>query len=162
MLLFEAGGKIPGSIVRLEKNARQVHVVARALSRYPIDRLEIIVNGAVEHRLMGKGGPRELFFDARVAIPESAWIAARVRGRVEPITYGGTAPWNLHAHSSPVYVYKGSQPILQRADATAMADYIRFIAEEYRRKGDFKTEHQRQMLFSNLKRAEGYYEGLLA
>jgi len=161
LLLLEVEGKGPGASIRLEKSARRVVVFARAVCQHPLDRLEIIVNGAVEQAVDGKGGPRELACETRLPVPRSSWIAARVRGRVAPRTYGGVAPWNLHAHTSPVYVYKGKKPIVQRADATAMADYVRLLREVYRRKGVFKDGRQRQALASNLARAEAFYERLL-
>ena len=161
ILLFEVNGRRPGATIRLEKSDRDVKLFARAVSQHPLDRVEIIVNGAVEHVVHGKGGPREIACETRLPLPQSSWIAARVRGRVKPEAYGGVAPWNLHAHTSPVYVHKGKEPILQRADATAMADYIRFIEEIYRRRCDFKTEEQRETLFTNLRKAEAFYERLL-
>ncbi|GAG13706.1 unnamed protein product, partial [marine sediment metagenome] len=51
--------------------------------------------------------------------------------------------------------------VFQRADATAMADYIRLITERYRRAASFKNEKQRSALFENLKRALAFYEALL-
>lgn len=161
LLQFDVNGKGPGSTIRLEKSTRHVKVFARAVCQYPLDRLEIVVNGAVEHIVDGKGGPREIACETRLPLRESCWIAARVRGRVEPKTYGGVAPWNLHAHTSPVYILKGKLPIVQRADATAMADYVRLLQEVYRRAGRFRNEEQRQALFTNLSKAEAFYERLL-
>lgn len=161
LLLFDVEGKGPGARIQLDASARRGNVFARAVCQHPLDRLEIIVNGAVEHAVDGKGGAREVVCETRLPVPESSWIAARVRGRVEPDRYGGVAPWNLHAHTSPVYVYKGKRPILQRADATAMADYVRLLQEVYRRGGSFKEERQRRALSDNLAKAERFYERLL-
>jgi len=161
LLLFEVDARGPGATVRLAQSARRVNVFARAVCQHPLDRLEIIVNGAVRHIVHGKGGQREIVCETRVSLRESSWIAARVRGRVEPEVYGGAAPWKLHAHSSPVYVLKGGVPILQLADATAMADYVRLIEEVYRTKGVFRNEQQHRALQANLKKAEAFYEGLL-
>jgi len=129
--------------------------------QHPLDRLEIVVNGAVERTVDGKGGKRELVYQGRLRLSGSSWIAARVRGHVSPDAYGGVAIWNLHAHTSPVYVHAAGRRILQRADATAMADYVRFLREIYRRKGAFKSDRQRQTLLANLAKAEAFYERLL-
>jgi hypothetical protein len=161
LLLFEVDGREPGASITLENELEDVKIFARAVCQHPMDRLEILVNGAVVHIVDGKGGPRELACETVLTLTESAWIAARVRGRVEAEAYGGVVPWNLHAHTSPVYVYRGKNPILQKSDATFMADYIRMIAEVYRRGGNFKNEEQRQTLFSNLSSAEAFYESLL-
>jgi len=161
LLLFEVNGRGPGEHIRVQSNTDKVRVRAHAMCPYPLDRVEIIVNGAVQHTVHGKGGPREIACETELSIPESAWMAARVRGSVEPKAYGGNAPWHLHAHTSPVYVRKGNRPIVQKADATWMADYVRFIAEVYRRFGVFKNEHQREALVRNMNQALAFYEGLL-
>jgi len=161
LLLFEVNGNGPGATIRLDGRARHVSVFARAVCQHPLDRLEIIVNGAVEHMVDGRGGPREIVCETRLPLHESSWIAARVRGRIEPEAYGGVAPWNLHAHTSPVYVHRGKDAILQRADATAMADYVRLLQEIYRTRGRFRTDRQRQTLFANLNKAEAFYDRLL-
>ncbi len=161
LLVFEVNGHSPGDTINLEESETDVKVFARALSQYPIERMEIVANGAVQHMVDGKGGQCELTCEIRVPISESTWLAARARGQVEPETYGGIAPWNLHAHTSPVYVLKGGRPILQKADATAMADYIRLITERYRQIVSFKSEKHRRALFENLGRALAFYEGLL-
>jgi len=161
LLFFEVNGNGPGSSIAIGSTTDKVKIFARAACQYPIDRLEIVVNGAVELMIDGKGGSREIVCETELSIPESAWVAARVRGRVEPEVYGGRAPWNLHAHSSPIYIEKGGRPILSRADATMMADYVRLITEIYRRSGYFKKESQRNALTRNMKKALAFYEGLL-
>ena len=161
LLLLTVNGKGPGAAVRLDGGVRDVKVFARAVCQHPLDRMEVVVNGAVEHVVDGRGGQREIVCETRLRLRESSWVAARVRGHVTPGAYGGVAPWNLHAHTSPVYVHRGGRPILQRADATAMADYVRLIREVYRRGGTFKNERQRRALSANLAKAEAFYERLL-
>ena len=161
LLAFEVNGRGPGDTINVEESEARVKIFARAICQYPLERMEIIANGAVQHMVEGKGGQHELACEIRMHMSESTWFAARVRGRVEPEVYGGVAPWNLHAHTSPIYVLKAGRPVLQRADATAMADYIRLISERYRRTASFKNEKHRSALFENLKRALAFYEGLL-
>ena len=161
LLMFEVNGHGPGETVNVEDSEAKVNVFARAVCQYPLERMEIIANGAVQHVVDGKGGQHELACETRMDVSDSTWFAARVRGRVEPEAYGGVAPWNLHAHTSPVYVLKAGRPVLQRADATAMADYVRLITERYRQSASFKNQKHRTALFENLKRALAFYEGLL-
>lgn len=161
LLMFEVNGHKPGDTIELEGRQRKVKVFARALCIYPLERMEIIANGAVQRIVEGKGGQRELVCETSMDVPASSWLAARVRGRVEPVAYGGVAPWNLHAHTSPIYVLKQGKPILQRADATAMADYVRLVTERYRRAGSFKSQKHRDALSRNLGKALAFYEALL-
>jgi hypothetical protein len=66
--------------------------------------------------------------------------------------------WRLHAHTSPVYVFRGGQPIRVPADRTALADYVRMVMEVYRRGGHFATPQQWQELLANCERALAFYE----
>ena len=161
LLFFQVEGQEPGAVLNFDNTRDAVTVSARAVCMYPMDRVEIVVNGAVVHTVEGKGGQREIAFETRLPLKESAWMAARVRGRVYPETYGGKAPWNLHAHSGAVYVHKAGQPVMCRADATAMADYVRFVTEFYRRDIRFDDERHRAELFANMDAALRFYENLL-
>ncbi len=161
LLMFEVNGHGPGDTINLEASETKVRVFARGVCQYPLERMEIIANGAVQHIVEGKGGQHELVCETSIPVSESTWLAARVRGRVEPESYGGVAPWNLHAHTSPVYLLKRGKPVVQRADATAMADYMRLITERYRRQARFKNDKHRKALFENLERSLLFYEGLL-
>lgn len=161
LLLFEVNGQQPGAAINVENSVSHVEVRARAVCNYPVERLEIVVNGAVEEIVDGQGGQTELTCETRLPLLESSWLAARVRGRVEPERYGGVGPWNLHAHTSPVYVLKGGKPVLRRADATAMADYVRLLEVWYRMGGKFANDDQRNHLLENLRTAEAFYDALL-
>ena len=71
------------------------------------------------------------------------------------------APWNLHAHASPICILKGNRPIQVASDTTAMADYVRMIMEVYRRKGNFASNQQWEELMTNCRNALAFYEGML-
>ena len=92
LLLLTVNGKGPGAAVRLNGSVKHVKVFARAVCQHPLDRMEIVVNGAVEHVVDGKGGPREIACETRLRLRESSWVAARVRGHVAPKAYGGGSP----------------------------------------------------------------------
>lgn len=160
LLTLDVGGHGPGKVLRL-RGRRRVPVLARAACAWPLERLELVVNGAVEKIVEAKGGGRELALETRLDVTQSVWVAARVRGRVEPAAYGGVAPWNLHAHTSAVYLWAGGRPVNQKADATAMADYVRLITEVYRKNFTFKKDAHSRHLFANLAQAESFYERLL-
>jgi len=161
LLFFEVNGRGPGHTLKIPSGKNKVRIRARALCQYPLNEMEIVVNGAVEKIIKGKKGQKEIVCETDLSLPESAWLALRVRGLVKPETYGGTAPWNLHAHTSPVYITKGKKPIAQKADATWMADYVRFIAEIYRQNGVFRNKQQQKALFKNMDKALAFYERIL-
>ena len=158
LLTFTVNGQPEGSEVRLEPSDDVVEVVARAVCNYGLDCVEIVRNGAVVRHVEAKGGQTEIECAERVRLDESSWFAVRTRGYVQPETYGGKAVWNLHAHSSPIYVLKSEQPIAVKADLTAMADYLRMIRVMYRKRGTFKSDEQWEELLSNIDQAISVYE----
>jgi hypothetical protein len=158
MLFFTVNGQPQGSELRLSGSRDSVLVEARAVCNYGLDCLEIVCNGAVVKHIEGKGGQTEIACGERVRLDQSAWLAARVRGRVLPETYGGVSIWYLHAHSSPVYVHYGNRPIRVAADMTSMADYLRMLMEVYKRRGEFANEGQWREFMSNCEKALAYYE----
>lgn len=161
LLFLEVDGQPPGAEIRLAASGGRVVVRARAVCNYGLDTVEIVQNGAVVHRTDGRGGQKEIECAARLRFEGSAWVAARARGLVAPRTYGGVAPWRLHAHTSPVYVSAGRRPIRVKADLTGMADYVRMVMENYRRRGQFKDDRQPAELMQNAEKAIAFYESRL-
>ena len=162
LLFFEVDGQPPGTELQVEASQDSVRVNARATSNFGLECLEIVCNGAVVERVDGGGGQKEIVCSTRVPLERSAWFAARARGSVAPEQYGGAAPWNLHAHSSPIYVLRGGRPICEAADVTGMADYVRMVMEVYRSRGQFASDEQRDEMRTNCLKALAFYEGKLS
>jgi hypothetical protein len=161
LLSVTVNGAGPGATLHLDTAADSLRVEGYAECGHALECVEIVCNGAVVRRVDGGGGQRRIECAETVPFGDSAWFALRARGRVEADCYGGLAPWNLYAHSSPIYVHRDGRPIREAADLTAMADYVRMIAERYRRRGVFNDEAQRAELFANLEAAIEVYERAL-
>ena len=161
LLLMTVDGQPPGTELHLNGADDEVLVEARVASNHALDCLEIVANGAVVKHVEGGGGRTEIACADRIRIDRSTWLAARVRGIVPPENYGGVADWKLHAHTSPIYVLRGDQPVRVTGDLTAMADYVRALMEVYIRGGEFTTVAQREELMMNCEQAINYYEGSL-
>jgi predicted dehydrogenase len=80
----------------------------------------------VEFALFRKnaGGHNRLELEGDVAVSRDFWIAARCHGRAEPAVTGGVIPWNLYAHTSPVYVRVDGRGIADPVDALRMLDIL--------------------------------------
>ncbi len=161
LLFLTVGGKLPGSECHIAASQDRVAVEGRVVCNYGLDALEIVQNGAVVKRIEGTGGQTEIAWADTLRLDGSAWVAARARGRVESERYGGLAPWNLHAHTSPVYVLRDNAPIRVVSDLTGMADYVRMVMEVYRRQGQFTSDSQQHELMANCKQALAFYERAL-
>lgn len=125
LLGLRVAGAGPGEEVRLAQPRPRLRVRLEAVSIGRLDRVELVVNGEVfrtftatkPHRIAATcevPAVRSLWIAARAYGPESRHLASELEGR--PLGAG------QFAHTSPVYVFVGGQPI--RAAAPADADYF--------------------------------------
>jgi hypothetical protein len=93
--------------MQVDKNTRTV--TASAAFFRPLEKLEIVRNGAVIEAVSGDGKQTSLKISTRVESAESCWVAARSVARKnagEP---------DIQAHTNPVYLLTGGKPVLVRA-----------------------------------------------
>ncbi|MGE3820324.1 MAG: CehA/McbA family metallohydrolase [Isosphaeraceae bacterium] len=142
---LEVDGKGPGESRALDKaGVARVGVTVESLA--PFDQIEVIVNGEVVARdevgAEASTSTRLRRLEVAVPIERSSWIAARVRGPVSPMVFGGPA-W---AHTSPVYVSVAGQPIASPRDAAYFVDWIERMLEVVAARDRFaKAEDRREV-----------------
>src|SRR5439155_13400967 len=98
--------------MQVDKNAGTVSASASFFR--PLEKLEIVSNGAVIATAPGDGKRTKLTASARVNSGESCWVAARVVARKnegEP---------DIQAHTNPVYLLSGGKPVMVRAAREAL------------------------------------------
>jgi TolB protein len=124
-LLFEVGGRTPGSTVDQGRQPWSIELI----SVRPVERVEIIVNGQVVQTLDGFGGDGRQRFSGTVDLPSGGWLAARA--------VGGQTGWPVmsyvhFAHTQPVWIdHVGStEPVAARA---AAADLLKALDHSERR-----------------------------
>lgn len=116
-------GYFPGSQISLSKNGGRLAYVTSVESIYPVDRLEIVVNGKVIDSKEAELGDFRLSISGELLVEKSCWIAARCVSR---LTAQHTWPINhVAAHTSPIYVQCGDNEIFSNVDAA----YIRTLIE---------------------------------
>jgi hypothetical protein len=141
-------GREPGSEVHLPAGIQSLRVRGELVSQIPVDKLELIVNGKVRFT-------RTSSFEETISLDRSAWIALRATG-----------PWNrlvvndayAFAHTSPVFVYLGNQPIASREDAGFWMDWIDKLIARTEQRGRFATAERRSEVLALFRRARGFYE----
>ncbi len=99
MLFLTVNDLGPGSELSLEQPETLVHVRAAAESPWPLQSLEILVNGEV--LAATEGNVLELDFPCGLG----GWVAARCRGAHQ--VFDRPANQKLFAHTAPVYVRLG-------------------------------------------------------
>lgn len=156
LISMNVNGGQPGT----EVSARscKVDVQAGAWAPYPLERLEVIQDGRVALFAENHGGRKTLSVEGRLRMTQDGWVAARCHGSVAPETTGGTMTWNLHAHTSPVYVRVNGKGIGDPAEALRMADSVRYIREHALHNGWWKTTRQRDGYSALCARAIHFYE----
>jgi hypothetical protein len=151
LLDLQVNGKGPGAVLDTEGPLR---IRARAVSRVPFERLEIICDGeivadqpAVEMR--------EVIMEREIPVTRSGWIAARVSGKTK--TYAG---FTVFAHTSPIYLKVGNTPARRAQAAGAWIDEIeesvRFIRKNYR----FAADADRATALGRFEQARQHYAKL--
>jgi len=159
MLFFSLDGREAGSRIALDE-PQQKRFTARVISRRPVERLEILVNGEVVASRDNPSGAEELQFDGELSLDRSSWVAARAYSsdRLPTQTHltGGGSP--VFAHTSPVYVdFRG-----QERTSAESASYLLAITDKTIRWAEtmarYHDEAQRQEVLALYRRARAVYQ----
>ena len=153
LLQLEVNGSGPGGTVN---STRPVKVVARALSRVPFERLEIVHDGEVVASQTALDN-QEARLEREIAIANNGWIAARVAGGTK--TRFGFA---VFAHTNPVYIDHG-RPLPLRVGAARgwvqqITTSMSFIRKSYR----FANEADQAIALGRFEQGLQYYAKLTA
>ena len=119
ILTLDVSGRGMGEELQVAAGDR-VTVNATAESLFRMHRLEIIQDGQVVHAVEADGDGKSLSAELEIPVENSGWIAARALG---PPQHGAMDSY-LFAHTNPVFVIAGDEPIRSREDA---AFFVRWI-----------------------------------
>jgi TolB protein len=123
MFQFTINDQAAGATIPL-RPGDSVRVRATAESQYPLDHLDVIVNGRVAATVPAEAGGRTIAIDRAIPIAESGWIGVRVSGPRHPDHPGPS----LFAHTSPVYLEVPGKPLSAQADARYFLEWIDRLA----------------------------------
>ncbi len=156
LLFLNVAGREPGDEIALEAGGPEaMRVRAEAVSIAPMDRLEIVVNGAVAHTVEA-ADPFRVTLEADVAVPQGGWIAARVLGPSSRYVTDSYA----FAHTSPVYVVRDGRIFRSAADARFLAEAVEAIWRRVQN-APWRTEEDRSRFRAALDQAVAVYEGII-
>jgi len=114
-------GKGPGEALPLPAGGGSVHVRATAESVVPFSALEIVVNGRVVAERRSAQGTYRCTLDEPIAVPGSAWIAARVTGEMRGWV---GSPRIVAAHTTPVYAVAGGAEQFDASDGSYLLTLV--------------------------------------
>ena len=98
-----------------------VELEASATCAWPMNLLEVVVNGKVVAKTSSKKGAKSLKLRSSTNISRSSWVAARCGSRL--LAYH-CWPIHLGAHTSPVYVNIAGEEMFSPSDASYMVTLI--------------------------------------
>jgi hypothetical protein len=152
LIEFTVNGKPAGSTLPASE---RLQVKARAISRLPFDRLQIVRDGVVvaEQAAVNR---REANLEREIPVDQAGWIAARVESSAKT-----HALFGVFAHTSPVYYRVEDTPARRAEAAGAFIDEIeqsvRFIRKSYK----FASEADRAVALGRFEAARQIYGKLM-
>ena len=151
---LRVNGQEMGTVVEVDGGgALEAEVSFR--SYYPLERIEIVVNGKVVHGEEWPEGRREGELRYEVAAERDGWVAARLWGDARD-----SFDQSIYAHSSPVYFTCGREPA-ERGDAARF--FLHSIDESLKwidSYGRYNNDGQRQEVKQLFRRGREVYAGL--
>jgi len=153
LLELQVNGKGPGAVLESDGPLR---VVARAVSRLPFDRLELVQDGAVVAEQSAQQR-REARLEREVPVDRGGWIAARVASQAK--THAG---YTVFAHTTPVH-YRVPGTRFRRAEAAgAFVDEIEESMRIIRKSYKFASEADRALALGRFEQGRNFYAKLVA
>lgn len=148
LLDFHAADAGPGETVQ---GPGTVPIRARAVSRLPFDRLEVIHDGEVVAESLARDG-REASIETVVRFARPGWTACRVIG--SKLTHGG---FRVFAHSGPVYLEAPGrlqhQQEAARAFVRELGESMDYIGKTYR----FRSQADAATAIGRFRQAQRHY-----
>jgi hypothetical protein len=155
LLFLKVNGADIGDTLDLEPGTR-IRVSARAVSRRPLGRVELVSNGEVLRSLKTDRPEAEFTWEGRAG--ESRWFCLRTaRGASFDVLTGPDI-----AHTSAVYTRVGGREVLQAEAVRFWIENIRQHELRLRRLARFERESHREEALGHARAGRERYERLLA
>lgn len=150
MLFLRVNGQEPGAVLDLPaKRGGSVKVSAEAVSRSPMDRLEIVANGKVVNTVRGTG---RLVAKLDLPVEGTGWIAARAFEKLDHTI--------RFAHTSPVYLRMEGDAGIVKEDARFFLRWIDREIEFYGKAPGFREAAHRERMLALFRAAREVYQRL--
>ena len=149
LLSFTVDGHIPGDEIQLAGDKGTVGVNASVQSIVPLEKLEVYFNGKVI--ASSDGSP----IRKSIPIDRSGWITIRATNSKprHPIDDSYVV-----GETSPVYVYKGGQPIRSKGDAEYFIQWIDDISRQAQAHPGWRSDKERSHVLGQFQQARQVFE----
>jgi len=180
-IFCQVNNKTPGDELNIS-GEKTVTIKAEMWSQLPVDRLEIIANGVVIAEKNIGSGQHYAKLEIEYKPGKSVWIAARVHqlnveDGIRGVSFlkrreagGGPTLFNKYfgtmrpetpfAHTSPIYVLVGKQPIRSREDSEYYIAYLQNSISWLKQSGRFPSEKAKQEVLMAFKKGINEFKKL--
>lgn len=134
---------------------RRLEIEARFLSFYPVDKVELVVNGMVVSAQSWAGGIREGVLRHSIEVLTDGWVTARLWGDARD-SFGHF----IYAHTSPVYFVCGRPPTEREPSARFFLDSIDEGLKWIDSWGRYSNDKQRKDVKELFRRGREVYASL--
>jgi len=149
-------GTGPGGTIHLPASG-EVKVAASVESLVPIDTVEVIQNGLVVGSrridIPDSADQHQVRLNLELPVLRSGWIALRASGPRHKTVFDGPA-W---AHTSPVYISVGDQPVTSHDDASFFVDWIEKLIQVLSARNRFEKVEDRHSVEGIFRKAQDHY-----
>ena len=149
MIDLQVEGQPMGSEIRLKGNGGTVEIEVFAESVYPLEAVEIVVNGEQVAREESEHGSRHLTLKFKLKTELSCWVVARCWGPHR------TDAGPVMAHSSPVYIDVGRRCAFVPTEGNYLMTHMEGGVAWAETIGVFRDEGVRQRLIGLFNEAKG-------
>jgi hypothetical protein len=148
------GGRGPGGEVSLPRAGGEIAYSAWLRSIVPVDRFQLVCNGAVAAELPLSGERDTADAKGRIALDRSGWCVVRAfaHGAAHPVL--DAYPY---ATTSPVYVAVEGTPARSAEDAAYFAAWLDRVLEQAEAHTGYNDAAEREATLSELRRAREVY-----
>ncbi len=158
LLLLSVEGRRPGEAIDLVgDNAKVLNVTLDVASIAELDRVELIVNGAVAHTWTSEIIGDSATLTTAIELDGAGWIAARAIGPRS--RYVGDA--FAFAQTSPVHVLRDGHSYTSAADAAFLAEAVETTWQLAEARNTWVTAGQKDSYRSHIEKARAYYRNIV-
>jgi hypothetical protein len=161
LLWLRTNGRRAGDAIDLT-GPGNVEIEVELVSRYPLEMVEILKNGAVVWQKNPEGLPGRVQWKVPLEVDEPSWFAARCFGRHEP-RYRHSGAHNQFAHTNAQFVTIQGEKPRSAKDAAGFLKEVDALAAflETLPPGDL-TEEMRLRSRHEYERARAFYQAMAA
>jgi hypothetical protein len=154
LLALTVDGKLPGAEIHLPAGGGSVRVHASLQSIAPVDRLELVSNGAVVERIPLPADRRKAEIVRDIPMRRSGWLT------LQAIAANATHPIEDSrpmATTNPVYVLVGGAPIRSAASADYFVRWIDKLTEMAATHPGWRSQREKEHVLGQFREARAVY-----